>query len=49
MAQFIEVSGYKSEGRGFDFWRGHWGFLLTSSFKPNQPLTEMSNRDISRG
>ena len=33
MAQFIEVPSYKSEGRGFDFRRGHWGLLLTYSFR----------------
>jgi len=49
--QLVEALRYKPEGRGFDC---RWG-NLTQSFRPhyglasNQPLTEMSIRDIPGG
>jgi hypothetical protein len=30
----VEALRYKTEGRGFDSRRDHWGFLLSKSFRP---------------
>ena len=47
MAQLVETLNYKPEGRGFE-----WSFSLIPSDRSidlgsTQPLTEMSNRNIS--
>ena len=42
-AQLFEALHYKPEGRGSDSHWCHWDILL------NQPLTEMSTRNISWG
>ena len=43
MAQLVEALYFKPEGRGFDSRWCHWTMVLVS----NQPLTEMSTRNIS--
>jgi hypothetical protein len=51
----VEALRYKQEGHGFDFRWCHWIFYLhnpsgrTMALGSTQPLTEMSNRNISWG
>ena len=55
MVQLVEELRYKQEGRGFDsrwchsIFHLHNPFGLTMALGSTQPLTEMSNRNISWG
>ena len=51
MTQFVEALRYKPEGRVFDSRWGHWHNPSgrTMALRMTQPLTEMSNRNISWG
>jgi len=50
VAQLVEALCYKSEDRGFHFrWYWHNPSGLTMAQELNQPLTEMSTRNISWG
>jgi hypothetical protein len=55
VAQLVEAMRYKPGSRGFDYRRCHWDFQLinpsghTMAVGSTQPLTDMSNRNISWG